>query len=345
MPDFLKKLCSLRGVSGDEGEVREYIKGEIEGYCDSVTEDALGNLIVFKKGCKTPVKKIMVCAHMDEVGVIITDITEDGFLKFSEVGGMDRRTVMGKRLVIGEGGVFGVIGNKATHLAKREERDKVPKLEDMYIDIGAPSRAAAEALVSPGDTGAFDTQYGEFGSGYIKARAIDDRAGCAVMLELIKSELPVDCHFAFTVQEEVGTRGALVAAAEIAPDIALIVETTTAADFPDVRADKKVCVLNGGVVIPFMDKGTIYDRELYSLIRGTAEANQIQWQTKTMIAGGNDASAVQQSGSGAKAAALAVPVRNLHTPVCVMSTSDFEAERELCALFLGAVGDQYGYIG
>ena len=336
---YLEKLCSLRGVSGDEREVREYIKAEVGPYSDNVDEDVLGNLIVFKKGKKTPKKRIMLCAHMDEVGVIITDITESGFLKFAEVGGMDRRAIIGKAVLLGKSGVFGVIGCRATHLTKRDERDKIPKTEDMYIDIGVKSRADAEKLVSPGDTGTFDTRYAGFGSGFVKARALDDRAGCAVMMELIRSDLPVDCAFAFTVQEEVGTRGAFVAASRIQPDIALVIETTTAADFPDVRADKKVCAVDGGVVIPFMDGGAIYDRELFYLLTGVAEKNGIKWQTKTVIAGGNDASAVQRSGGGARVLAISVPVRNLHAPACVMSLSDFDAQLRLCSLFLDAMGD------
>jgi endoglucanase len=283
----------------------------------------------------------MLCAHMDEVGVIVTGITDDGFLKFDCVGGIDRRVLIGKTVYIGDNGIFGVIGNKAVHLVKKEDRDKIPQLDDMYIDIGAKDKSEALKLVSLGDTGAFDPSVIEFGDGFIKAKALDDRAGCAVLLKLIESELPVDCTFAFTVQEEVGTRGAAIASFRVMPDIALIVENTTAADLPSVPSSKKVCSVGKGVVIPFMDKATIYNRELYNTLTALAEKNNIPWQTKSMVAGGTDAGAVQRSRVGVMTAGIAAPVRNLHSPSDVACVRDLEGMYRLAELFLKEIGDQY----
>jgi putative aminopeptidase FrvX len=341
MLDTLKALCALNGVSGMEDDVREYIISRAAPYADDIKTDVMGNLIVFKKGRRAPSKTVMLCAHMDEVGVIITDFTDDGYLKFACVGGIDRRVIIGKTIYLGKNRVFGVIGNKAIHLVKKGERDTIAHTEDMYIDIGAKSREEAEKLVSHGDTGAFDNTVLEFGGGYLKAKAIDDRVGCAVLIQLIESELPIDCTFVFTTQEEVGTRGVFGAAFRAAPDIALVVEGTTAADLPGVSSARKVCSTGKGVVIPFMDGGTIYNRELYGLLTGLAEKHGIPWQTKSVISGGTDAAAIQRSRSGVMTAAIAAPIRNLHSPACVGCTADFKSVCRLAALFLDAMGEQY----
>lgn len=341
MLDTLKALCALNGVSGSEDEVRKFIEERVRPYADEVSADVMGNLIVFKKGRKTPSKKVMLCAHMDEVGVMVTDITDEGYLKFCCVGSVDRRVLIGKTVFIGDSRIFGVIGNKAVHLVKKDEKDHIPQLEDMYIDIGANSREDAEKLAAPGDTGAFDGSVIEFGECFLKAKAIDDRIGCAVLIKLIESELPIDCYFTFSAQEEVGTRGAFGATFRIGPDIALIVEGTTAADLPSVQSTKKVCSPGKGVVIPFMDGGTIYDRELYSLLTGMAEKNGIPWQTKSYVSGGTDAAAVQRSRGGVKTAGIAAPIRNLHSPSCIGCVSDFEAVLKLAGLFLESMGEKY----
>jgi endoglucanase len=341
MLDTIKALCALSGISGDEGPVRDYIRARVAPFADDVNTDAMGNLIVFKKGRKTPVKSVMLCAHMDEVGVIVTGITDDGYLKFDSVGGIDRRVLIGKTVTVGKNSVFGVIGNMAYHLVKKDERERIPALNDMYIDIGAKNREEALKCVSLGDTGAFDSAFTEFGNGFIGTKALDDRAGCAVMIKLIESELPVDCTFAFTVQEEVGTRGAVIASFRVKPDMALIVENTTAADLPSVPSSKKVCAVGKGAVIPFMDNATIYDRELYAMLTSLADQNTIMWQTKTYISGGTDAGAVQRSRAGVMTAGVAAPVRNLHSPVNVACLRDIEAVYRLAEAFLAEIGDKY----
>ncbi|MCL2126195.1 MAG: M42 family peptidase [Oscillospiraceae bacterium] len=338
MINTLKSLCALNGVSGNEGEVRDYIIGRAEKYTDSITVDAMGNLIASKKGAVTPARKVALCAHMDEVGVIITGFTDDGFLKFATVGGIDSRVIIGKAVNIGGSRLFGMIGCKAMHLVKDKEKDKAAEVDDLFIDIGAKSREDAESRVCLGDTGAFDAEIREFGDGFIKAKAIDDRFGCSVLLHLLESDLPIDCTFVFTVQEEVGLRGAYTASYGAAPDIALIVEGTIAADLPSVSGNKRVCKVGCGAVIPFMDGSTIYDRELYNILTGIAGDNDIMWQTKTMVSSGTDAAAFQRSRAGVKTAGIAAPVRNLHSASCVAKVSDLEAVFDLARLFLAKVG-------
>ena len=211
MIETLKTLCNLSGVSSREEQVRDYIRRRVEPHADSVRTDSLGNLIVFKRGAKPAGSRLMLCAHMDEVGIIVTRITEDGFLKFDFVGGVDRRVAIGKPVVIGEKKVPGVIGLKAVHLVSREERKKAPKTESLYIDIGAKDKASAEKLVEPGDYGAFVCQPEEFGDGLFKARAIDDRVGCAVMLKLLEEELPLDVTFCLYCSGRGGGLGELLA--------------------------------------------------------------------------------------------------------------------------------------
>ncbi len=326
MLDRLREICMLDGTSGDESAVRGYIMNNITA--DEVSVDNLGNLIVFKKGRKRPKNKIMLAAHMDEVGFMVTDITEDGFLRFGAVGGIDPRVVLGRGVRF-KNGALGVVGTKATHQQSAEERKKAPDFSDMYIDIGASDGEAAEKLVSRGDTACFDSDFFSFGDGFVKGKAIDDRAGCLIMMDMINSELEYDMWFAFTVQEEVGTRGAKAASFTVEPDIALVLETTTACDIAGVGGDKRVCQLGKGCVISYMDRSTIYDKELYRLAFETAEKLGVSAQTKTVVAGGNDSGAIHVSRSGVRTCAMSVPCRYLHSPSCVIKMSDLEATKAL----------------
>lgn len=334
MLELLKELCRLNGVSGAEDPVRNFIQTQAQPYADSLRSDALGNLIVFKRGKKSTENKLLLAAHMDEVGVIVTRITEQGFLKFDFVGGVDRRVAIGKPVVLGENEIPGLIGLKAIHLVSREEEEKVPKTDALYIDIGAKDREEAEKLVPPGTYGSFVGPPQEFGQGFLKAKAIDDRIGCAIMLELLKEDLPLDVTFAFTAQEEVGTRGAFGSAFSVSPEVALVLETTTAADLPGVEGARRVCAPGKGPVISYMDGATIYDRDLFENLRRLAEEHGIPWQTKEYIAGGNDARTIQQSRSGVRVAALSAAVRYLHAPATVGSLADFENMWKLTRLFL-----------
>ena len=330
----LNALCELNGVSGDEGRVRDYIRQQAAPYADWMRTDALGNLIIFKRGKKKSGNKIMLCAHMDEVGVIVTGITDAGFLKFDFVGGVDHRVALGKPVRLGDTNIPGIIGLKAIHLVDRKEQKKVPKTDALYIDIGAKDKEEAQKLVCLGTCGSFVGTPEPFGNGFLKAKAIDDRIGCAIMLDLIRRELPLDVTFAFTAQEEVGTRGAFGAAFSVIPEIALVLETTTAANLPDVESHRQVCVPGNGPVISYMDGATIYDRRLFEALRELAEKNHIPWQTKEYIAGGNDARTIQRTKSGVRVAAMSAAVRYLHAPASVGSISDFEQMERLTELFL-----------
>ncbi len=333
MLKYLEALCALDGVSGWEDDVRGYIEEKAKPHADELYTDVMGNLFVFKKGKKAREKSLMVCAHMDEIGLIIRDIDDKGYLKFSFVGGVDRRVAIGKRVTVGERKIAGVIGVKAVHLTTKDERKKVPKCEDLFIDIGADSKESALSLVSIGERAVFVSDVCYMGKN-IKARALDDRIGCAVMLKLIEEELEYDTHFVFTVQEEVGLRGATVAAARVNPDFALVIESTTAADLPGVDGADKICTLSGGAVIGMMDRSTIYDRDMARTLKAIADENNISWQQKTVIAGGTDAGIIHKSCGGIPTASISAPVRYIHSPACVTSLSALDAVMDLARRFV-----------
>ena len=340
MLNLLKQLCALSGVSSWEDEVRDFIRTQAQPYADSIRTDAIGNLIVFKKGKKSTGNKLLLSAHMDEVGLMVKKIEEDGTLRFSSVGGIDRRVLLGKRVFVGEKRIPAVVGSKPIHLTTKEDRKSVPKLDQLYLDIGAETREEAEQLVSLGDVATFDPEWMEFGNGMLKAKAIDDRVGCAVLLTLLKEELPMDCTFVFSAQEEVGTRGAFGYAFSVKPEIALVVEGTTASDIPGTPEHMTVCAPGLGPVIPFMDGGTIYDRGLFELLRDLAEKHQIPWQTKHRVAGGTDGRTIQRSRTGVRVAGVAAAVRNIHTPSSVASLADCEEMLKLARLFIQAVAEE-----
>lgn len=340
MLNLLKQLCALSGVSSWEDEVLDFIRTQAQPYADSIRTDAIGNLIVFKKGKKPTGNKLLLSAHMDEVGLMVKKIQDDGTLRFSSVGGIDRRVLLGKRVFVGEKRIPAVVGSKPIHLTTKEERKSVPKLDQLYLDIGAETREEAEQLVSLGDVATFDPEWMEFGNGMLKAKAIDDRVGCAVLLKLLQEELPMDCTFVFSAQEEVGTRGAFGYAFSVKPEIALVVEGTTASDIPGTPEHMKVCAPGLGPVIPFMDGGTIYDRGLFELLRDLAEKHQIPWQTKHRVAGGTDGRTIQRSRCGVRVAGVAAAVRNIHTPSSVASLADCEEMLKLARLFIQAVAEE-----
>lgn len=334
----LKELCLLNGISGDESCVREYIIEKIRDKCD-YSVDNLGNITAFRKGKKTPEKKLMIAAHMDEVGMIVTSVKSDGTLTFETVGGIDSAVIIGKRVKIGKNGLSGVVGSKAIHKLSAEEREKAPKISDLYIDFGAADKAEAEKYVSVGECVYFDSEFMEFGNNRIKSKAIDDRAGCALMLRLIEEEPEYDTFFVFNVQEEIGLRGSTVSAFSLQPDIAIVLEATTAADIDGADGAAKVCTINGGPVVSFMDRSTMYDKELYKTAFETAKENGIKCQTKSMIAGGNDSGAIHISGKGVRTIAVSLPCRYLHSPSCVISKQDFDDAYRLVKLMMKRVLD------
>ncbi len=316
---LLQILSQTNGISGDESAVREIIISEIKDFATEYHIDSMGNLIVFKKGKRTPDKKLLLSAHMDEVGFIVTYITENGYLKFDEVGGIDRRVVMGKSVTVGKN-VSGVVIASPMHLLNNEQRNKIPKYDGMYIDIGATDRNEAQRYVTLGDSVQFDSQF-DWNNGIISGKALDDRAGCFVLINMIQSELEYDMYFSFVVQEEVGLRGAKCASYQVSPDFAIIVEATTSADIPNIAQDKQVCCVGDGAVISFMDRRTIYDKELVMSAMNCADS-QTKVQYKKAVAGGNDAGSIQSSGNGVRVLAVSLPCRYLHSNCSMIAESD-----------------------
>lgn len=321
---LLKKLCTADGISGDERAVRELIIDEIKDFADDIQIDNLGNLLVHKKGRERAKSKLMLSAHMDEVGMMVIDVTADGFLKFDEVGGIDRRVLLGKQVKVGKNGVNGVIGLKPIHLTKGDEKTAIPDFSEMYIDIGADSREQALEQVRLGDSICYVSEFRE-NDFTVSAKAIDDRFGCYVMIEMIKSDLRYDTDFAFVVQEEVGLHGATTAAYTKNPDFALVLETTTAADIPEIDRHKQVCTLGEGAVISVMDRRTIYDKDMVALAFTTAGQKGVKAQYKRAVAGGNDAGAIHQSRGGVRTLAISLACRYLHAPCCIASKADCES--------------------
>lgn len=319
---LLYELCILNGTSGAEERVREYIYGRIKDRENcTCTVNPLGCLIVEYKGKNRAKNRLMISAHMDEVGLIVTGINSDGTLSADCVGGVSADAVIGRQVVT-EGGLMGAVGSKAVHHLSNEEKEKPPKFENIYIDIGAASEESAREKIAPGDMVYFTDGFVKSG-GFIRSKAIDDRAGCAVMLAMILEDVPeYDCVFTFVTQEEVGLRGARTAAYTAAPGFALVLEATTAADIPLAEGDRQCCILGKGPVVSYMDRSTIYDRGLYDLSKEIARENNIPWQTKTVIAGGNDSGAIHISRGGVKTIAVSVPCRYLHTPCCVIKEDD-----------------------
>lgn len=336
----LNTLCTLCGTSGREHAVRDYILGELRAAdlpADAVKVDKLGNVLVHITGKQRPKNKVLFSAHMDEVALMVTAINDDGTLSFGEVGGISAAAVIGRQVLVGKDMLHGVIGTKPVHHLSRDARNNPAEMSALYCDIGIKSREETAALVRAGDIIYFDTVPQVFGADSYAAKAIDDRFGCAVLLHLIRSiaQNPVyDADFAFVVQEEVGLRGAGVAAAAADPDIAVVFEATTAADLPDSHGTDRVCELGKGAVISFIDGRTVYDKALYDHAVSLCEANGIAWQSKLKIAGGNDAGAIQNAGRGARVMAVSVPCRYLHAPVSVIRLSDADACQQLAEQLL-----------
>ncbi len=329
--ELLKEMCLLNGTSGDEKSVRDFIISKLPEDCE-YTVDPMGNLIVNKKGKIKPENKVALFAHMDEVGFIVTYITDDGFVNVANVGGIDNSALFGKKLTIN--GCVGVAGAKAIHQCSGDEAKKIPEITDVSVDFGFESREEAEKYISLGDFGYFKSDFVEFGNDMIKSKALDDRLGCAIMLELLQEKSKTNYTCVFTVQEEVGTRGATAAAYTVKPDYAIVIETTTASDIPDTPENKKVCKVGKGAVVSFMDRGTIYNKDLYKKAREIADQKGIAKQTKTVVAGGNDASAIHKSAGGIKTVAVSLPCRYIHSSASVGSKADMESVKALAKALL-----------
>lgn len=330
MLELIEKMSHLNGTSGRENEVRDFIINEISDYADSWEIDPLGNLIVFKKGAQTPKNKVLLDAHTDEVGMMITYINSDGTLDFECVGGIDKRVMFGRAVTVGQKKINGVIGVKPIHHVSNSERLTIP--ENMYIDIGADTKEEAESLVSLGDCVYFNSEFVSFGDGFIKGKALDDRAGCAILIDMIKSDLPYDMYFNFAAGEETGFGAAGAAAYRVKPDYSIVVETTTAADLTDVPDSKKVCRLGSGAVISFMDRRTIYPKELFDKAFELAEKHSFKAQVKSAVTGGNNAGVIHKAAGGIKTITVSLPCRYIHSPSCVLKEEDITESAKLIKL-------------
>lgn len=328
MIECLKELCLINGISGNEDKVRDYIVDHIKNFCE-YRIDNLGNIIAFKKGSKSPDKRLMISAHMDEVGFIVNYINDDGSLEITSVGGVETSAVMGKRVLVGKNEINGVVGSAAVHNISKDDREKAPSLSSLCVDIGVGSKDEASRLVSLGDSVCFVPEFINLGENKILSKAIDDRFGCALMIKLLQSELEYDAYFTFVVQEEIGLRGSRTAAYTVNPDVAVVIEATTASDIPSAEAEKKVCLLGNGPVVSYMDRATIYSKELYDIAFDTAGELNVNCQTKTMIAGGNDAGAIHTSRGGVKTIAVSLPCRYIHSPSSVADVRDIDDSYKL----------------
>jgi len=335
----LKELTALRGVSGNEDAVRAYILEKVKETADEVRVDRMGNVLATKKArLESNGRHVLLCAHMDEVGLIVLGVNDNGLISYDTVGGIDPRVVVSKRVLIGDKAVPGVIGAKAIHLQSAAELQQVLTHEQLYIDIGARDKASAEKLVSPGDYVCFDSDWVEFGDGLVKCRALDDRVGCNCLLSILEGDYPCDVTCAFTVQEESGCRGSRVAGFGMTPDCAIVLEGTSANDLGMVDEYLKVCCVGKGVAISFMDNASIGNRSLIAKLRDVAEEKEIAWQMKKFVAGGNDAGNLQRVNGAVATAVLSVPCRYIHSPSSVASFRDVEAQYLLVDAFLTAGG-------
>ena len=320
---WLEELCALPGISGRESAVRDWLIAHLPLNIEYHI-DALGSLIVNKNN-----SKVMLCAHMDEVGMIVTHITGEGLLKFTHVGGIMRAAYLGRQVFVGAQKLPGVVGMSPVHLLDGDEKTRYPKQESLYIDVGAENREDVQRHVKLGDYATFAPGLTQFGEGYLASKALDDRLGCLLLLELLHAH-PEICAV-FSVQEEIGGAAGSAAFA-LDPQYAIVIETTTAADLPGIEGAQRVCALGGGAVVPFMDRGTIYPQDLYDRAMALARAHGIPAQTKTMVAGGTDAASIHTARGGIPTLGLAAPCRNLHSPSLVVKESDALAVYALAEL-------------
>ncbi|MBQ7836533.1 MAG: M20/M25/M40 family metallo-hydrolase [Clostridia bacterium] len=347
--ELLRSLCMAFGPSGCEENVALMIKENIKGCYDELVPDRMGGVIALIRGNGSSEERLMLSAHMDEVGFMIREICEDGLLRFSSMMGSDTRIMAGRRVSVGNADmqVRGVIALKPVHTVERADRGKAATLDELYIDIGASSREEAEKYVKIGDYGTFESDFVEFGEGgkLIKAKALDDRLGCAVMIELMREiytreeRLPFDVYFAFTCREELGVSGARCASHKIRPHKALIFEATAVADIHGVPEVSKVAERGCGGAISIMDRSTIYDRDMVDMLLETAKAKNIPCQIKKYVSGGNDAGHIHKAAHGTKCAVISAPCGYIHTASDVIAKEDYNSIYSLALAAIERMGE------
>lgn len=332
--DTIKALCEACGIVGQGSTVANLIKEEIVNCCKCKI-DNIGNVVAFKKGRKAPKHKIMLVAHMDEVGFLVSNIENEGLLKLVKVGSIDVSILVGQKLLVAAKKKFlpGVVGTKPVHLQSRDERCREIDMSSLMLDIGCKTKEEAKKLVDIGTSVYFSSKFEEFGEGLIKSKALDDRVGCAILVELLKTFDECDFYAVFSTMEEVGGRGARIAAEAIKPDVAIVVECTTA-DTPVTSGYGKVCCMNMGPAISFMDNGTVYDQKLVELAFKEAEHGNLKAQYKKAVCGSNDAAGLHSAGTGIRTLAISVPTRYLHSQASVASMLDVEQTVMLLKLIM-----------
>ena len=337
----LKTLCEMQGLPGREENVRRAVLdicAEKFGR-GAAKVDGLGSVIVTRGAADAAKPRVMLAAHMDEVGLMIVSATEEGLLRFRPLGGVDARVLISKRVRVGydtadKPATMGVIGAMAIHQQSAEDRKAVLPVDQLFIDIGARDRAEAERTAPAGTPVTFDTPYTLFGEGLAAAKALDDRAGVYNLLRLLDAPYAGEITFAFTSQEEAGCRGAAAAGYRVQPDIALVLETTSANDLGETPEALQVCRVGQGVCVSFMDNTSIGDTALYRDMLAVAGESGVAHQVKQFISGGNDAGEIQRAGVGTRTLTLSVPVRNIHSPASVCALSDVAAQEALVRAWL-----------
>lgn len=331
----LKTLTEINAPAGHEQPIRRVLIDELKAKGFNPYIDRMGNVIVVKEGTgAAPRKRVMVSAHMDEVGLIVTGHTDGGFLKVNQAGGIDPRVLISKRVVVGDDNIPGVIGAVAIHLQSAADRARVMGYRDIAVDIGTMDKKEAERKAPIGTYISFDTPYVEYGEGYACGKAFDDRVGCWTILRLLDEELPCDLIAAFVSEEEVGCRGASGAAFSQEPDIGIVLEGTTCNDLGDIPEVAQVCKTGEGVAVSFMDGSSIANRDLFKKALEVGEKEGIACQVKASVSGGNDGGVIQRAREGIPVVVLSVPCRYIHSPSTVVKLSDVEAQFELCRALL-----------
>ena len=322
---LLKNICETPGAPGFENKVRNLVFKEIENCVDDINIDNMGNIIALKKG-KDDTKSVMIAAHMDEIGFIVTHINDKGFLKFHPLGGFDPKTLTSQRVIVhGKKNLVGVMGSKPIHVMTTEEKNRVPKIQDYYIDLGL-EKSEVDKIVKVGDPVTRERGLIEMGD-CINCKSLDNRISVFVLIEALKKIKTPDfnTYAVFTVQEEVGIRGAQVATQKIKPDFGFGLDTTIAYDVPGAAEHEKITSLGKGVAIKIMDASAICDTRMVQFMRKTANAHNIQWQNEILTAGGTDTASIQRmTPGGSIAGAFSIPTRHIHQVIEMVHKKDVQ---------------------
>jgi endoglucanase len=336
LAENLEKLSNACGVAGREAEVRNLMIKLLKPHVDEICVDKLENVIAIKKGKKTA-PKIMLAAHMDEVGLMVKTISKDGFLQFAKMGGIDDRILLAQKVTVHteKGPLPGIVGSKPPHIQKEEERKKIVTFDELFIDVGAESReGAAKMGIKVGDVIGFDVKYARIGKDTVIGKAFDDRVGCAVMIETLKLLEKSDCtiYAVGTVQEEVGLRGAATAAFGVDPDVGLALDVTVAGDVPGVREFDTTVKMGKGPTLTVSDSGLITHPKILRLLLDSAEENKIAYQVEAGLLGSTDAARISLTRQGVPSGTISVPTRYIHSPVGMLSLKDAENSAKLATV-------------